>query len=50
MPIISVRDIGNNRWKKKAKKTKQKKQKKKQKKNKGAGEKQRLRAKWFFTM
>ena len=37
MPIISVRDIGNNRWKKKAKKTKQKKQKKKTEKKQGSG-------------
>ena len=42
MPIISVRDIGNNRWKKKAKKTKQKqnktkKNKKKTEKNQGSG-------------
>ena len=50
MPIISVKDNKNNRWKRNAKKTKkQKKKQQQQKQNKGdQSYSERVRDKWFY--
>ena len=47
MPIISVRDNENNRWKSKEKKTTTNKQIQKGERGHGSRESEMMRAKWF---